>query len=303
MQHGCMGSAIRPTRRQLLSGALGLGFASRVGGREWMEPGVDCEVPEPSARVECFDRLAFGMFVHWGLYSQLAAGAWAKRSQGIATGEYMNLMERFRASEFSGRELARAAKRAGMGYVTLTSRHHDGFSLYDTHGLSPYDVTHTPAGRDLVADFVEGCNEEGVLPMLYCSTLDWSEPLFEGDWKGYLAYLRASVELLCKNYGPVGGFWFDGNWSKRDADWETDALYGMIRELQPDAMVIEHAAREMCDTLNFHCGAVERDIHYLSPAHVIEELWTCRGAELVLNATAYPHGTNTVVRVARVARG
>jgi alpha-L-fucosidase len=207
-----------------------------------------------------------------------------------------------------------------MRYVTLTSRHHDGFSLYDTRGLSPYDVTHTPAGRDLIADFVEGCRAEGVVPMLYCTTLDWSDPRFEADFSAYLQYLRDSVELLCTRYGPIGGFWFDGNWSKRDADWEQDALYAVIRRHQPEALIIDntgieaggkvghpeidsvtfergrpepldrrgmtkYVAGEMCHTLDFHWGIATKDWNYLSPAHVIEELCGCRraGANLLMN--------------------
>lgn len=260
------------------------------------------------------------MFVHWGLYSQLERGEWAMHMQSIPREEYMQLMSTFRAQDFSGRELARVAKRAGMRYVTLTSRHHDGFSLYDTRGLSKWDITHTPVGRDLIQDFVEGCRAEGITPMLYCTTLDWSDPRFESDWSGYQEYLRASVELLCKHYGSIGGFWFDGNWSRPDADWELDALYGTIRRHQPEALIInntgiehggsighpeidsvtfergrpqpidrrgheKYVAGEMCHTLNYHWGIATRDFNYLSPAHVIEELCRARrgGANLLMN--------------------
>jgi len=277
-------------------------------------------VPDPAPRIARFERLAFGMFVHWGLYSQLGRGEWVKHMERIPTAEYMRLMETFTAKDFRGRDYARLAKRAGMKYITLTSRHHDGFSLYDTRGLSPYDVTRTPAKRDLIRDFVDGCRAEGIVPMLYCTTLDWSDPRFEGDWPAYLQYLRDSVELLCTRYGPIGGFWFDGNWSRRDADWQEDKLYALIRRHQPDALIInntgigaegrvgnpeidsvtfergrpkpldrrghpKYVAAEMCHTMNFHWGAAARDFNYLSPAHVIEELCLARraGANFLLN--------------------
>jgi alpha-L-fucosidase len=277
-------------------------------------------VPTPEPRVDRFERLAFGMFVHWGLYSQIGRGEWAKHFQKVPTDEYMRLMATFTAAEFSGRDLARMAKRAGMKYITLTSRHHDGFSLYDTRGLSPYDVTHTPAGRDLVRDFVEGCRAEGIVPMLYCTTLDWSEPRFASNFPAYLQYLRNSIELLCTRYGPLGGFWFDGNWSNKDADWEEAALYAVIRKHQPEAMIVnntgieaggrlgnpeidsvtfergrpkpldrrgdaKYVAAEMCHTMNFHWGIGHQDFNYLSPAHVIEELCLARraGANLLMN--------------------
>ena len=102
-------------------------------------------VPAPAPRIARFERMGFGMFVHWGLYSQIGRGEWAKHFQKIPTDEYMKLMKTFTAKDFSGREFARLAKRAGMKYITLTSRHHDGFSLYDTRGLSLYDATKTPA--------------------------------------------------------------------------------------------------------------------------------------------------------------
>jgi alpha-L-fucosidase len=291
-----------------------------AGAGRWRLVGQESPIPEPSARVARFESLAFGLFVHWGLYAQLGAGEWAKHHRGMPTDEYMLLMQTFTARDFSGKELARAARRGGMRYATLTSRHHDGFSLYDTRGLSPYDVTHTPAGRDLIADFVGGCRGEGIVPMLYCTTLDWSDPRFENDWSGYQSYLRASVEILCREYGEIGGFWFDGNWSRPGADWELDALYGVIRKHQPEAMIIdntgiEHGGRvghpeidsvtfeqgqpkpldrrghpkyvagEMCQTFNFHWGLATRDFNYLSPAHVIESLCSCRrtGANLLFN--------------------
>ncbi|MBK7403117.1 MAG: alpha-L-fucosidase [Phycisphaerales bacterium] len=281
------------------------------------QPGV---TPEPSPRVRAFERMAFGMFVHWGLYSQWGKGEWVKHFDHIPTDEYMQRMKTFTAADFSGRALARLARRAGMRYITLTSRHHDGFSLYDTRGLSPYDVTHTPAGRDLIADFTEGCRAEGIVPMLYCTTLDWTDPRFESDWDGYQQSLRDSIEILCTHYGPIGGFWFDGNWSRPDADWQEDALYAIIRRRQPEAMIInntgvgkegvlghpeidsttfergrpqpidrtgwpKYVAGEMCHTFNHHWGIAHRDFNSLSPAHVIEELCRCRraGANLLMN--------------------
>jgi alpha-L-fucosidase len=317
-----------PTRRDTLklsAAALGASLAPRwaiVQGHAMpaptpAQPGL---TPDPLPRVAAFERLAFGMFVHWGLYSQWGKGEWVKHMYKIPTDEYMQKIATFTARDFSGRELARLAKRAGMKYITHTSRHHEGFSLYDTRGLSPYDITHTPAKRDLIADFTDGCRAEGIVPMLYCTTLDWTDPRFENDWDAYQQYLRDSVKLLCTQYGKIGGFWFDGNWSKKDADWQEDKLYAVIREHQPDAMIInntgigkegvlghpeidsttfergrpqpvdrsgwpKHVAGEMCHTLNYHWGIATADFNYLSPAHVIEELCRCRraGANLLMN--------------------
>jgi alpha-L-fucosidase len=313
------------TRRDVLKMGVAAGLVPASGAfvraasiEPTAQPGGD--IPEPAARISAFERLAFGMFVHWGLYSQIGAGEWAMHLQHVPRDRYMKLMETFTAADFDGRALARLAKRAGMKYVTHTSRHHDGFSLYDTRGLSPYDVTHTPAGRDLIKHFAEGCRAEGIIPMLYCTTLDWSDDRFKNDWKAYQRYLRDSIRLLCTEYGPIGGFWFDGNWSNPNADWEEDALYAVIREHQPEAMIInntgieeggaignpeidsvtfergrpepldrsgmpKYVAGEMCHTMNFHWGVATKDFNYLSPAHVIEELCLCRraGANLLMN--------------------
>ena len=205
-------------------------------------------------------------------------------------------------------------------YITLTTRHHDGFSLYDTRGLTDYDVMHTPCGRDLVKEFVEACREEDILPMLYHTTLDWVHPDFDQDFDAYLEYLSKSVEILCTHYGKIGGLWFDGNWSKRDADWKLDEFYGMIRRLQPEAMIInntglsqqgktghpeidsvtfeqgqaspmnregmpKYVTAEMCQTMNRHWGIAEHDLDYKSPRQMIERLCHARkvGANYLLN--------------------
>ncbi|MBO7150677.1 MAG: alpha-L-fucosidase, partial [Clostridia bacterium] len=177
-------------------------------------------IPIPSPRIAAFENFGFGLFIHYGIYSLLEKGEKPMHFYQISNEEYRKLMPKFTADAFSGRELARLAKRAGMRYACLTARHHDGFSLFDTKGLNDYDAPHSAAGRDLIADFVEGCRSEGIVPFLYHTTLDWYDSRFKDDFPAYLAYLNASVELLCKNYGPIGGFWFDGNWSRKDVDWK-----------------------------------------------------------------------------------
>ncbi|MEZ6242410.1 MAG: alpha-L-fucosidase [Phycisphaerales bacterium] len=293
-------------------------------------------IPTPAPRVARFESLAFGLFLHWGLYSQLARGEWAMHFQKIPRDDYARLKDTFAAEAFSGREIARAAKRAGMRYATLTSRHHEGFSLYDTRGLSDFDVMHAPAKRDLVLDFCEGCRAEGIVPMLYCTTLDWHDERFNTDFDAYLQYLRDSVELLCTNYGPIGGFWFDGNWSKPDADWREDELYAVIRQHQPEAMIInnvgignegaignpeidattfeqseprpldrhgwpKYVAGEMCRTFAGAWGIASNDFNVFSPARVIELLATCRGAGANLLMNVGPEASGRLPDYERAA--
>ena len=262
-------------------------------------------------RIARFEQLAYGLFVHWGLYSLLGQGEWVQHQRAIPMSEYAKLAQRFGAEGFNGRTLARAAREAGMRYITMTTRHHDGFSLYDTRGLSQHDAPHSAAGRDLVADFVEGCRAEGIVPFFYHTTLDWYQDSFEKDFDRYLEYLYASIEILCTQYGDIGGFWFDGNWSKPEADWQEDSLYGMIRRHQPDAIIInntglfergrvgnveidcvtyeqdvpsergkdgsqKYLAAEACQSMNRHWGIATEDFRYLSPKDIIEGLCGCR---------------------------
>jgi alpha-L-fucosidase len=277
-------------------------------------------IPTPEPRVARFERLAYGMFIHWGLYSQLGAGEWIMHRRGIPLDEYRQLMTTFSAEDFDGRAIARLARQAGMRYIVLTTRHHDGFSLFDTCGLNDYDAPHSAAGRDLVRDFVDGCRDEGIIPFFYHTTLDWAHPAFETDFPAYQRYLRDSIEILCTRYGEIGGLWFDGNWWKPGADWEEDALYALIRRHQAEAIIVNNSglghqgavghpeidsvtfeqgrpsamdrrgatkylAAEMCQTMNRHWGHGAGDFRYQSPKEVIENLSACRkvGANYLLN--------------------
>ena len=262
-------------------------------------------------RIERFEKLAFGLFIHWGLYSQLERGEWTLHSNKEPPEKYEELTRTFYAEAFDGRELARMVRESGMKYIVLTTRHHEGFSLYDTKGLSDYDAPHSAAGRDLIAEFVEGCNAEGIIPFFYHTTLDWHHPLYTSDFDAYLEYLRKSVEVLCRHYGNIGGFWFDGNWDRPNADWHEDELYAIIRKYQPEAIIVnntgiqhrgelghheidsvtfengrptarpqipggKHIAGEMCCTLNGHWGIAGRDFIYKPMKELIENLCVCR---------------------------
>jgi len=261
-------------------------------------------IPTPEPRIARFERMGYGMFIHWGLYAHLGQGEWVQHLRKVPMDEYARIKDTFTAEEFDGRQIAAIAKAAGMQYITLTSRHHDGFSLYDTRGLSDHDAPHSAAGRDLVAELIEGCRAEGISPHFYHTTLDWYQPSFHNDFDAYLDYLHQSIEVLCTSYGAIGGLWFDGNWSKPDADWKEDRLYGIIRQHQPEAMIVnntglsalgalghpeidsvtfeqgrpapmnhegkdKYVAAEMCQTMNRHWGIGGRglQLHVTSRNH------------------------------------
>lgn len=203
--------------------------------------------PDPLPRVASFEKLGYGLFLHWGLYSQMGRGEWIQHQAPIPPHEYRRLADTFTAKDFDADAWCRLAAEAGMRYVCFTTRHHDGFSLYDTRGLNDYDASHSPAGRDLVREMVESCRQHGLLPMLYHTTLDWhwsdtsTCDLPDQDaMDQYLQYLNRSVELLCTHYGTIGGLWFDGNWSRPDLDWRVDDLYATIRQHQPEAIIVNN---------------------------------------------------------------
>lgn len=276
------------------------------------------------SRIKNFEKLGLGMFVHFGLYSMLESGEWTLALHKLDKAEYEKLPNIFTAKNFDADKLVLAAKNAGCKYITLTTRHHDGFSLYDTCGLSDYDCAHSACGRDLVREFVDACNKHGIMPMLYHTTIDWHNDLYnsknDDTFEQYLQYLQSSIEILCKNYGTIGGFWFDGNWEKPNSDWKESELYLAIRKYQPQAMIInntglnrlgelgnieldsvtfergkpskinldgakKYLASEMCQIINSHWGYAKNDINFKSMKNIIEELVFCRkcGSNYLLN--------------------
>jgi len=284
---------------------------------------TDAIIPD---RLQAFERQGFGLFLHWGLYSQLERGEWFWHHHHHPRADYVALQQTFTAANFDARAWCRLAKGAGCRYVVLTTRHHEGFSLYDTRGLNTFDAPHAPAGRDLVAEFSAACEAEGLGKYFYHTTIDWWHPDFAQNWPAYIAYLRQSVEILCTRYGRVDGFWFDGNWARPEANWELDALYGMIRQHQPEAILVNNSSTgalgaddrhpeidvrtfeqgrptrakaggryrsgEMCETITSHWGVARHDYSFKSPAEIIDRLVACRsvGANLLLNVAPEADG-------------
>ncbi len=288
------------------------------------------ELPIAPQYIKDFEQLGFGMFVHFGLYSQLNRGEWTYSVHHMNMAEYEPLIDTFRVGSMA--QIVQTAKSAGCSYIVLTTRHHEGFSLYDTHGLHDFDVMHSPTGRDLVAEFTDECRKADIVPFFYHTTLDWHNPDFNDDFDAYLEYLNKSVEILCTNYGKIGGFWFDGNWSKPDADWKEEQLYRMIRSYQPEAMIInntglegrgkmgvdeidavtfergmpepldlrgrtKYVAGEMCQTL-FNDWGIADDIDFKPIKQIIEELCECRkvGANFLLNIGPNADGSVSLIQ-------
>jgi len=185
----------------------------------------------------------FGIFVHWGLYALHAkndAGpyvSWAMENEKIPVEEYERYAAQFRPSAFDAHRWMALVKEAGARYMTFTSKHHEGFCMFDS-ALTDYDSMDAAAGRDFVAELVTAARQAGLRLSFYYSMLDWHHPDFANDLPGYVdRYLFGQVRELCTNYGPIDGIWFDGEWDHDAEVWRSEELVQMIHELQPGALV------------------------------------------------------------------
>ena len=201
---------------------------------------------------EWFQDAKFGLFVHWGVYSILARQEWVMNNEKIPVQEYEKLAPQFNPVKFDPDEWCRMVKDAGMHYITITSKHHDGFAIFDSE-VSDYDIVdRTPYGRDVLKMLADACERHGLKLYFYHSQLDWHHPDYfprgrtgnydsgrpeYGDWVKYLNYMNGQIKELCTNYGKIGGIWFDGMWDKPQADWRLAATYRLIHDLQPQAMI------------------------------------------------------------------
>jgi alpha-L-fucosidase len=172
-------------------------------------------------------------------------------TRGITVPEYETLAPQFDPVKFDPAEWVALVKAAGMRYITITSKHHDGFAMFDSK-VSDWDIVdRTPYGRDVLAMLAEECRKQGIKLFFYHSQLDWHHTDYfprggtgqragrpdGGDWDRYLDYMDAQLAELLTNYGPIGGIWFDGMWDKPDADWRLGQTYAMIHRLQPATLI------------------------------------------------------------------
>jgi alpha-L-fucosidase len=199
-----------------------------------------------------FQEARFGLFIHWGVYAVAGEGEWVMQQKRITIPEYeRDLPPAFNPVKYDPAAWVAMAKAAGMKYITITSKHHDGFAMFDSK-VSDYDVVdRTPYGKDVLKMLADACHEEGVKLFFYHSQLDWHHPDYfprggtgrfagrdeNGDWNRYLDYMDAQLKELLTGYGEVGGIWFDGWWDKPEADWRLGRTYKVIHDLQPAALV------------------------------------------------------------------
>jgi alpha-L-fucosidase len=208
--------------------------------------------PENKKNREWFQDARFGLFIHWGVYSVLGDGEWVMNQQQIPIKAYEKIPAFFNPTDFDAKAWVQMAKAAGMKYIAITSKHHDGFAMWDSK-VSDYNIVkRTPYGKDVLKMLADECHKEGIKLFFYHSQLDWHHPDYfprgntggnwtgrseNGDWYKYLDYMDAQLTELLTNYGEVTGIWFDGMWDKKDADWRLNKTYSLIHKLQPGTLV------------------------------------------------------------------
>ncbi len=236
---------------------LSISFALLLIHCAFAQPGYMPAPENLNSRKE-FAEDRFGIFIHWGLYSMMGQGEWAMQLKNMNYREYAHLADAFYPSKFDARQWVRTFKAAGARYITITSRHHDGFSMFGT-SASPYNVVDgTPFGRDVLAEIAQACQEEGMKLHFYYSHLDWGRTDFyprgrtgngtgrpdEGDWNSYLDFMDTQLTELLTGYGPIRAIWFDGIWDKdmypredQPELWNLYHQYELIHSLQPGCLI------------------------------------------------------------------
>ena len=197
-----------------------------------------------------------GIFLHWGIYSTFAQGEWYLQNYVPDRNEYAKAADAFYPHRFDAREWVRAIKAAGARYICFTSRHHDGFSMWNTRQSDYNIVKATPFQRDIIKELADACHEEGIRLHLYYSHIDWmrddypmgrtgrhcgKDTASTGDWPHYYRFMNSQLTELLTNYGKIGAIWFDGWWDHDSDptpfDWQLPEQYALIHKLQPQCLV------------------------------------------------------------------
>jgi alpha-L-fucosidase len=216
---------------------------------------------QKALRMRWWSDARFGMFIHWGLYALPARHEWVKNRERMTNEQYQKYFELFNPDLYNPKEWAKMAKAAGMKYVVLTAKHHEGFCLWDSK-YTDYKATNTPYGKDLLKEYVKAFRSEGLKVGFYYSLIDWHHPDYTidrmhpqrqendadyeklnagKDMNKYRAYIKNQVRELLTNYGEISIIWFDfsfpGKYGKGRADWDSENLLKLARSLQPGIIV------------------------------------------------------------------
>lgn len=293
-----------------LMGAGAAVAASDLAGLNAQTQDKTDENADRARRMKWWHDAKFGMFIHWGLYSLVGRHEWVMEMEGIHAREYEKLAKQFNPRPNAARDWARLAKRAGQKYMVMTTKHHEGFCLFNT-ATTNYCAPKQAAGRDLVKEYVNAVRAEGLRVGFYYSLMDWHHPdgarcaEDESARKRFVEYIHAQIRELLTNYGKIDVLWYDVPWPLDAAKWESERMNQMVFQLQPDIIVnnrnrlpgdfstpeqrIEAAeagrAWEACMTMNDSWGYHRTDDAWKTPKQVIRNLITCShdGGNYLLN--------------------
>jgi alpha-L-fucosidase len=220
--------------------------------------------------VQAWRELKFGLFVHWGPVSLKGTEiGWSRGGErrgrnDKSTGEipvevYDNLYKQFNPVEFNADQWVQIAKDAGMRYLVFTSKHHDGFSMFDSK-LTDYKITNSPFKRDVVKELADACHKAGLKLGYYYSPVDWHHPDYRtANHQKYIEYMHGQLREICSNYGRIDIIWFDGLGGSAK-DWDSENLFRMIRQLQPHVIINNRAGLPADhDTPEQQIGKFQRD--------------------------------------------
>ncbi|HEV7621659.1 MAG TPA: alpha-L-fucosidase, partial [Flavisolibacter sp.] len=208
-----------------------------------------------------FQDMKYGMFIHWGVFSIPCDGEWVMNNRNIRVKEYKRLINFFNPVHYDAQKWVLAAKNAGMKYITFITRHHDGFSNWDTR-QSDWKITNSLYGKDVFKMLADECHKQGIKLFVYYSLLDWSRDDYpretgrtgkgtgrtgKTDYDHYLQFMKAQLTELLTNYGEIAGVWFDGHWDQTEPEgskdrtarinWRYNEIYSTIHRLQPQCLI------------------------------------------------------------------
>jgi alpha-L-fucosidase len=269
-------------------------------------------------RMQWWHAAKFGMFIHWGLYAVLGQHEWAMEIEGIPIPQYELLAKHFHPKPNAARDWARLARQAGQKYMVMTTKHHEGFCMFDTR-LTNYCAPQQGPGRDLVREYVEAARAEGLRVGFYYSLMDWHHPdgarckTDEEARKRFVAYTHGLIRELMTNYGKIDVLWYDVDWPLTPEQWESEQMNKMVFELQPEIIVnnrnglqgdfstpeqhiqAAEAGRswETCMTLNDSWGFNRGDAAWKTPRTIVNNLAQCAqgGGNYLLNIGPMPDGS------------
>jgi alpha-L-fucosidase len=284
------------------------------------------KIPSLNERMQWWRQAKFGMVIHWGLYSLLGRHEWVMNRERIPLAEYEALAGQFKADKCDPRAWARLAREAGQKYMVLTTKHHEGFCLFNSR-LTDYTAMHAPARRDIVAEYAQAARAEGLRVGLYYSLMDWHHPDGAACFhdaaarERFVGYIHGQVRELMTNYGQVDILWYDVPWPLKANGWDSTGLNHMVRSLQPHILINnrsgwdvsgstmpedfdtpENSVKasapyrdwESCDTINHSWGWNRADGDWKSVGQLLGNLVACagRGGNLLLNIG--PRGDGSV---------